>query len=282
MNLARLAEENIRNFPEYVSLIFEDAATNTYEECTNVQLYKISNRFANALTKRGVKKGDFVSVILPNSPYVTKVFQAIQKIGATINPIIFALSQGEITYILKDAAPVCVITSPELYPKVKAAADGAVGEIQNIARRSQNHALASRISAAALRDDAGYRAHVGLDFSINTRVVDHDCLRALTQDFGRIISEQFVSHRRRAFRFFHRRQSVHFLSTFLQDGFFPLLAGSDATGIQHRLDEDLPVTRVAGLVDRDDRPDYLVRPVVRYDDGEHTFRNKSWAAAEQH
>lgn len=125
MNLARLAEANIHKFKEYVALIFEDAATNSYEEYTNVQLYKISNRFAHALRKRGVKKGDFVSVVLPNSPYVTKVFQAILKIGATINPIIFALTQGEITYILRDAAPSCVVTSPELYEKIKASAEGA-------------------------------------------------------------------------------------------------------------------------------------------------------------
>lgn len=124
MNLAKLAEENVKKFGEYISLIFEDGPT--CQDFTNVQLYQISNRFANALNKCGVKKGDFVSVILPNSPYVPKVFQAVLKTGATINPIIFALSKSEIAYILKDASPVCVITSPELYEKVKASAEEAL------------------------------------------------------------------------------------------------------------------------------------------------------------
>lgn len=123
MNLACLAEDNVRRFGEYVSLIFEDGQI--CQEYTNVQLYDVSSRFANALNKQGVKKGDFVSVILPNSPYVPKVFQAVLKIGATINPVIYALSKSEIAYILKDAAPACVITSPELYGKVKESAQEA-------------------------------------------------------------------------------------------------------------------------------------------------------------
>ena len=123
MNLARLSEENVQKFGEYVSLIFEDNQGS--EEYTNVQIYTTANRFANALTGLGVKKGDIVSVILPNSPYVPKVFQAILKAGATINPIIFALSENEISYILKDARPTCVVTNPELYPKVKSSTERA-------------------------------------------------------------------------------------------------------------------------------------------------------------
>ena len=123
MNLARLSEENVQKFGEYVSLIFEDNQGS--EEYTNVQIYTTANRFANALTGLGVKKGDIVSVILPNSPYVPKMFQAILKAGATINPIIFALSENEISYILKDARPTCVVTNPELYPKVKSSTERA-------------------------------------------------------------------------------------------------------------------------------------------------------------
>lgn len=123
MNLAMLAKQNISKFGEYVSLIFEDTNTSIYEEYTNIQFYQISNRFAKALVKLGVQKGDRVSVILPNSPYVIKTFQAILKAGAAINPIIFALSKGEISYILNDASPACIVTSPELYEKVKSSAD---------------------------------------------------------------------------------------------------------------------------------------------------------------
>ena len=48
-------------------------------------------------------------------------------------------------------------------PGVEAAADRAVGDVDDVAGRAQDHALAAGIGAAALGDDAGDGADVGHD-----------------------------------------------------------------------------------------------------------------------
>ena len=64
MNLARLGEDNVGTYGEYVSLVFEDV------ELTNVEQLKAANRLANALHRLGVGPDSRVVVMLPNCPEV--------------------------------------------------------------------------------------------------------------------------------------------------------------------------------------------------------------------
>jgi len=57
MNLARLGEESVERFGEYVSLAFED------REYTNVEQQRAASRLAHALTRLGVAEGERVVVI---------------------------------------------------------------------------------------------------------------------------------------------------------------------------------------------------------------------------
>jgi long-chain acyl-CoA synthetase len=70
MNLARLGEENVERFGEYVSLAFED------REYTNVEQQRAASRLAHALTRLGVAEGDRVVVMLPNCPEVLQAYAA--------------------------------------------------------------------------------------------------------------------------------------------------------------------------------------------------------------
>lgn len=51
------------------------------------QLYKRIDMVASALLNYGIEPGEMVSVCLPNSPEVSYVFYAIQKIGAVANMV---------------------------------------------------------------------------------------------------------------------------------------------------------------------------------------------------
>ena len=115
MNLAELAEQNIREFGEYVSLIFCD------EEYTNVQMHEKAKRLEGGLKKLGIKPGDRVIVLLPNSPEVLMSYEAIWRAGATIVPVIFLLEPHEIAYIAADCEAVAVITSPDFLFKIEEA-----------------------------------------------------------------------------------------------------------------------------------------------------------------
>src|SRR6266404_6021790 len=59
MNLARLGEESLQTWGEYVSLAFEG------REWTNVEQQRAANRFAHALGRLGVGPGDRVVVTAP-------------------------------------------------------------------------------------------------------------------------------------------------------------------------------------------------------------------------
>ncbi len=113
MNLARLGEESVERFGEYVSLAFED------REYTNVDQQRAANRLAHALTRLGVSEGDRVMVMLPNCPEVLQAYAAILKAGAVVVPVVFLLSPAEVRHILADAEAKVVITSEALVAKVE-------------------------------------------------------------------------------------------------------------------------------------------------------------------
>jgi len=118
MNLAVLGERNVERFGAYVSIVFEGL------EQTNVQLLDQGSRMATALAGLGVRPGDRVGVMLPNSPAVGVSYGGILRCGGVVVPMIFLLAPPEIRHILDDCAAKVVITSPEFHPNVAAAIDG--------------------------------------------------------------------------------------------------------------------------------------------------------------
>lgn len=115
MNLAELAGRKIREFGEYVTLIFND------QEYTNVQMHEKSKRLAAGLKRLGIKPGDKVMVLMPNCPEVLMAYPAIWRVGAIIVPVLFLLEGREVAYIAGDSEAVAVITSPEFLYKIQEA-----------------------------------------------------------------------------------------------------------------------------------------------------------------
>ena len=80
-------------------------------------------------------------------------------------------------------------------PTIEAAADGAVGDIDDVPGRSQHHALAAGVAAAPLGDDAGDGPDIGLNFrhaAIWSNFVDDDLLGPFAGDFGGIFAQQLM------------------------------------------------------------------------------------------
>ena len=121
MNMAQLAEDNIRKFGEHVSLVFED------QEFTNVQMDRTARKLANALRGLGVQRGDRVIVQCSNSPEVLQSFQGVWKIGAVIVPINFLMGEEETTHIYQDSGAVVVIGSSDFLDKMESARSKAPG-----------------------------------------------------------------------------------------------------------------------------------------------------------
>jgi long-chain acyl-CoA synthetase len=130
MNLARLGEDGVRTFGEYVSLAYEG------REWTNVEQQRAANRFAHALRRLGVGPGDRVLVLLPNCPEVLQAYAGILKVGGVIVPVVFLLGPDEVRHILADSGATAVVTAPELLGKV----DGWTGPVVLVGGGDGGHA----------------------------------------------------------------------------------------------------------------------------------------------
>jgi long-chain acyl-CoA synthetase len=115
VNIAVLGERNIEKFGEYEALWFEG------RDYTNVEMFDISRRFANALEGIGIVPGDRVGVMLPNIPEIGACYGGISRMGGVVMPMVFMLAVPEIAHILKDSGAAAVITSPEFHGNITAA-----------------------------------------------------------------------------------------------------------------------------------------------------------------
>lgn len=89
-----------------------------------VQLEERTNRLADALHARGVRRGDRVAMVTLNSPMVMEIYFAVAKLGAISVPINFRLSTSEINFVLQDSGATVVFASSTLAATVDAAREG--------------------------------------------------------------------------------------------------------------------------------------------------------------
>lgn len=82
--------------PDKVAMIIDD------REYTFRQLNERTNRVANFLQEKGIKKGDRISVLLFNSTEFMEVYFAAAKIGAIFVPLNYRLVPMELEYQLND------------------------------------------------------------------------------------------------------------------------------------------------------------------------------------
>jgi long-chain acyl-CoA synthetase len=124
-NLARLELENIERFGVYERLYYEDRSF------TNLEELRYAGALARVLDGYGVRRGDRVFVMMPNSPEMTAAFQAIWTIGGAIIPVIPQWTAGELVNILRGAEPAVALTIPALAPKI-AQANAEVNTLKHL------------------------------------------------------------------------------------------------------------------------------------------------------
>jgi acetyl-CoA synthetase len=97
---------------ERVAIIFE-ADDGTVTNVTYNDLLQRVSRFANALKKRGVKKGDRVVIYMPMSIEGIVAMQACARIGATHSVVFGGFSSKSLNERLVDVGAVALVTSDE-------------------------------------------------------------------------------------------------------------------------------------------------------------------------
>ncbi|MBP5855487.1 acyl-CoA synthetase [Marivibrio halodurans] len=97
-------------YPDRVAII-HGARRITYGE-----FLKRVRRFASALAKRGIGKGDTVSVMALNTPALLEAHYAVPMVGAVLNAINTRLDPATVAFILTHGEAKAVFTDRELNP----------------------------------------------------------------------------------------------------------------------------------------------------------------------
>ena len=109
-------------------LLDEAAAQHRDRPCTNFfgkqlsyhQVKELSDRFAHGLRRLGVKKGDRVALLLPNSPAFVIAYFGTLKAGGVVVPLNPLYSSRELAFHLSDSAAKAAVTIPIFLEKVAA------------------------------------------------------------------------------------------------------------------------------------------------------------------
>jgi fatty-acyl-CoA synthase len=82
------------------------------------EFYARARRLASALAKNGVKRGDTVSVMLPNVPAMVEAHYGVPMLGAILNTINTRLEPTTVAYILEHGEAKVLITDREFAAQV--------------------------------------------------------------------------------------------------------------------------------------------------------------------
>ena len=102
-------------FPDHLAVI-HGRLRYSYNE-----LYERCRRLASALEKRGIKRGDTVAIMAPNTPAHLEAHFGIPATGAVINAINTRLDAAAIAFILEHGEAKILFTDREYSATVKAA-----------------------------------------------------------------------------------------------------------------------------------------------------------------
>ena len=102
-------------YPNYDALVYEGRKYTWFE------IYKRCTKFASALAKIGIGKGDTVSFLAFNTPEIFEAHYAVPMTGGVLNTINIRLDAKTITYILEHSEAKVLVVDRQLHKEVKKA-----------------------------------------------------------------------------------------------------------------------------------------------------------------
>ncbi len=117
----------IEEYPEFSMVSLLKQTAQKYPDCNAIdfqsktltfsQMIEEIEKVAKALLANGIKKGDYVSIIAPNTPQALIMIYAVNRIGAIANMIHPLLSVSEIQHFVEHVDSKAVLTFDMLYSK---------------------------------------------------------------------------------------------------------------------------------------------------------------------
>ncbi len=109
----QMLDKTVQRFPDKAALVFFD------KKITYAQFNELVNQFASALQKDGLKKGDRISLYLPNCPQFTIAYYGALRAGAVVVPTNPLYVPREIEHQIKDSGAAYMVVLSLLYGRVK-------------------------------------------------------------------------------------------------------------------------------------------------------------------
>src|SRR4051794_7348079 len=101
-------------YPDKIAVIEPAPATDRGERrFTYRQFYDRVRRFADALRRRGIGRGDTVSLLAPNVPALLEAHYAVPMAGAVLNALNYRLDARSIAFILKHCGSTLLVADRE-------------------------------------------------------------------------------------------------------------------------------------------------------------------------
>jgi acyl-CoA synthetase (AMP-forming)/AMP-acid ligase II len=105
--LGDIPRKSARIRTDFEAVVFEGT------RLTHRDLNDRVNRLAGGLVKRGYRRGDRVAVLAANTHKYLEIYFAAGKLGMSVTPLNFRLSDAEIAYIVNDSEAVCFLLGDE-------------------------------------------------------------------------------------------------------------------------------------------------------------------------
>ena len=102
-------------YPDYEAIVYEE------RKYTWSEIYKRVTKFASALEKIGISKGDTVSFLAFNTPEIFEGHYSVPMTGGVLNTINIRLDANTIAYILKHSDAKVLVVDRQLHIEVKKA-----------------------------------------------------------------------------------------------------------------------------------------------------------------
>ena len=112
--LIDVVSESASQRPKHPALLFQGS------EISYGELERLSTAFANALIELGMKPGDRVALLLPNTPQIILSLFGTWKAGGIVVPLNPLYTERELEHALRDCGAETVIVLTPFYNKIKA------------------------------------------------------------------------------------------------------------------------------------------------------------------
>ncbi len=123
--LFSLLQESARRYPDniavYMVLKYLPLGLKVDSKLTYKQVDELSNRFAAGLKSLGLKQGDKISVMLPNTPQYVIAYFGILKLGGVVVNTNPTYTARELVHQMNDSGATAIVTLNIFYPKVEEA-----------------------------------------------------------------------------------------------------------------------------------------------------------------